>query len=140
MTPQIPAEGILKNNDWGNAKRYQIVCECGDSDHDHTLWIEADETGVSVETFVTVKTAWWVEKIKPRYDIDNPWLQEFDWFWRNCFNGLYNRIKLTVDIWFKGYAEHETIITMNKQQALNYAETLKSAVKDVEEFQNTNKK
>jgi hypothetical protein len=37
-------------------------------------------------------------------------------------------------VWTKGYVKCETVITMTEQQALNYAETLKSAVKDVKEF------
>jgi hypothetical protein len=35
----------------------------------------------------------------------------------------------------KGYLQQETVLTMNKQTALNYAETLKTAIKDVEHFQ-----
>jgi hypothetical protein len=35
----------------------------------------------------------------------------------------------------KGYLEYETTTVLDKQVALNYAEALKSAVKDVEQFQ-----
>ena len=34
----------------------------------------------------------------------------------------------------KGYVEHEANIIMTEQQALNYAETLKKAIKDVSAF------
>ena len=34
----------------------------------------------------------------------------------------------------KGYIDTESTVCLNKQQALNYAETLKSSITDVEEF------
>jgi hypothetical protein len=36
----------------------------------------------------------------------------------------------------KGYIDTESTVHLNKQQALNYAETLKSAIKDLESFRN----
>jgi hypothetical protein len=104
---QAPAEGILKRNDWGNSKLYQVVCECGVDAHDHTVWVEVDDTEcVNVTVYTTVTSKWW--KL-------NRWQQ----------------------IWTlltKGYVEYEATIIMSEQQALNYAEVLKSAVKDVQEF------
>jgi hypothetical protein len=134
MTPQTPAAGILKTNDFGNSMWYQVVCGCGQPDHTLTVEVEADEMGVNVNTYATVKTNYWTETIEKRYDIDNPWLQEFDWFWKGLVNGLVTRLKLTWDVWFKGYVRAETTTLMSKQQALNYAETLKQAIKDVEDF------
>ena len=106
MKPQIPAEGILKKNDWGDAKIYQVVCDCGQPDHEHSLWVEADDTGISVTIYATVKSPWW----------------------------SMNRFKQIWSLLSKGYLQHETILTMNEQSAINYSETLKSAVKDVKEF------
>jgi hypothetical protein len=106
MKPQIPAEGILKKNDWGDAKMYQVVCDCGQPDHEHSLWVEADDTGISVTIYATVKSPWW----------------------------SMNRFKQIWSLLSKGYLQHETILTMNEQSAINYSETLKSAVKDVKEF------
>ena len=134
MKPQTPAEGILKTNDYGNSKWYHVVCGCGQSDHTVTVEVEADEMGVSVNTYATVKTDYWTESVKKRYDIDSPWLQEFDWFWKGLVNGFLTRLRLTWDIWIKGYVRAETTTLMSKQQALNFAETLTSAIKDVEEF------
>jgi hypothetical protein len=134
MNSQTPAEGILKTNDFGNSKWYQVVCGCGQPDHSLTVEVEADETGVSVNTYATVKTDYWTESVKKRYDIDSPWLQEFDWFWKGLVNGFITRLKLTWDVWFKGYVRCETTTLMSKQQALNFSETLKDAIKDVEEF------
>jgi hypothetical protein len=41
---------------------------------------------------------------------------------------------VTWQLWTTGAVKVETTIAMSEQQALNYAETLKSAVKDVKEF------
>ncbi len=134
MKSQTPAEGILKTHDFGNFKCYKVVCECGQPDHDVNFEVESDETGVNVNTYVTAKTNYWSETVKKRYDIDSIWLQEFDWAVKDIINGFVTRLKLTWTVWTKGYVQCETVITMTEQQALNYAETLKSAVKDVKEF------
>lgn len=107
MEPQPPAQGILKINDWGNAKTYQIVCECTDPECTHDLWVEADDHSVTVNIYVTTKTDFWS---KSR--------------WRQMW-----------DILTTGYTKQQSTICLPRQVAINYAETLKSAVKDVEEFQ-----
>lgn len=134
MKAEKPAEGILKTGDYGNSKWYQVVCGCGQPDHSLTVEVEADDCGINVNTYVTVKTDYWTENVKKRYDIDNEWQQEFDWFWKDLWNGLVTRLKLTWTVWTKGYIKAETTIAMTEQQALNYAETLKSAIKDVKDF------
>jgi hypothetical protein len=111
MKAQTPAEGILKRNDWGDAMTYQVTCECGDSNHDHNIWIEADDNSVTVTTYTQQKSKWWS-------------LNRWQTIW----------ILLT-----KGYIEYEANIIMTGQQALNYAETLKQAIKDVEESQRKRK-
>ena len=42
MKIQIPAEGIMKTNDWGDSRVYRIACNCGDENHNHNMCIEAD--------------------------------------------------------------------------------------------------
>ena len=106
MKSQIPAEGILKQHDWGDSKVYQVICDCGQPDHTHTVWVEADDCNVSVIIYANVKTKWW----------------------------SVNRFKQIWTLITKGYLEYETVLTMSNQQVLNYAETLKKAMKDVEEF------
>ena len=140
MKSQIPAEGILKTNDYGNSKWYKVVCGCGQPDHELDFEIESDECGVSVNTYVIVKTDYWTETVKKRYDIDNTWLQEFDWAWKDIVNGLVTRLKLTWSIWFKGYIKAETTVLMSEQQALNYAETIKHSIEDVKSFREARRK
>ena len=112
MEIESPAEGILRTNDWGDAKTYHVVCNCGSAEHHHDLWVEADEHDVSVTIYTTVKSPWWAM---------NRWRQ----IW----------ILLT-----RGYLRHETVLSMSKQTALNYAQTLERAIIDVETFRNQRKK
>lgn len=106
MNAQIPAEGILKHNDWGDSKVYRVTCECGDSGHEHNVWVEADDHDISVTVYTTTKTNFWS---KTR--------------WYHMWTLLT-----------KGYIDTESTVCLKKQGALNYAETLKSAIIDVEEF------
>lgn len=134
MKAEKPAEGILKTHDFGDSKFYQVVCGCGQEYHDHNVEVEADETGVNVHVYMSVKTDYWSESVKKRYDIDSPYLQELDWAIKDIINGFITRVKLTWTIWTKGYVQCETTIAMSEQQALNYSETLKSAITDVKTF------
>jgi hypothetical protein len=106
LNPQTPAEGIMQTNDWGDSKVYRIACNCGDESHNHNVWVEADEHDIMVNIYTTGKTNYWS---KTR--------------WYHIWTLLT-----------KGYIDIESSVHMSKQQALNYAETLKSAVNDVEEF------
>lgn len=135
MNPQAPAEGILKRNDFGDSKWYQVVCGCGQEYHDHNVEVEASETGIDVNLHITVKSDYWGEIVEKHYDIDDEWQQEFDWFWKDLVNGIWNRLKVTWEVWTTGAVTAQSTITMSKQQALNYAETLKSAIYDVEKFE-----
>lgn len=139
MKTQTPALGILKTSDFGDSKFYKVVCGCGQPDHDLDFEVLADETGVHVNTYVSAKTDYWSDTIEKRYDIDNPYLQELDWTIKDIINGLFTRLKLTWSVWTKGYLVCETTVLMSKQQALNYAETIKSSINDVENFEKANK-
>ena len=109
--PQTPAVGIALRNDWGDARSYEILCECGDSNHNHHLWVEAEDTGVTVTIYTQVKSRVW--------ELSR---------WRKIWTLLT-----------RGYVEYEANIILNTQQALNYAETLKTSVKDVEAMRQANK-
>ena len=61
---------------------------------------------MTVTTYTTQKSQWWS-------------LNRWQTIWR---------------LLTKGYVEYEANIIMTEQQALNYAETLKKAVKDVSAF------
>ena len=106
MKAQSPAEGVLLYKDWGSSKMYKVTCECGCDDCSHMVDVEADETGVTVTTYTTQKTNFW----------------------------SLNRFQIIWSLLTKGYVEYEASICMSKQQALNYANVLQSAIIDVEEF------
>jgi hypothetical protein len=124
----------MKTSEFGDSKFYKVVCSCGQPDHDINFEVEATDIDVSVNTYITVKTDYWSESVKKRYDIDNPYLQELDWTLKDILNGFVTRLKLTWTVWTKGYIKTESTIAMTEQQALNYAETLKSAIQDVKDF------
>jgi hypothetical protein len=106
MKYQIPAEGIMQTNDWGDSKVYRIACECGDEEHNHNVWIEADDHDIIVTVYTTGKTNFWS---KTR--------------WHHIWTLLT-----------KGYIDTESAVHLKKQQAFNYANTLLSAIDDVEQF------
>jgi hypothetical protein len=139
MEAQKPAEGILLQKDWGDSKMYAAVCDCTSDDCTHTLDIEADEFHVTVSIYTTQHTNFWRRSVEPRYNIDSIWLQEFNWFWTSLWNGLVNRLRLTRDIWFKGYVKYQSSLILNEQMALNYSETLRSAMNDVKVFKSGRK-
>lgn len=135
MTPETPAQGILKIDDWGRSRMYKVECDCHCDDCSHTIDIEADEHGiVTVTTFTTQKTDFWSQNIKPRYDIEIEFLQNLHWILLGFWNGLITRLRLTWILWTKGYVKYEASIIMQEQVALNYANVLQSAVKDVKAF------
>lgn len=134
MNAQTPAEGILKRYDWGDSKWYQVVCSCGQEYHDHNVEVEATDHGIDVNIYATAKTDYWTETVKPNMGIENPWLEELDWFVKDLINGLVARLKVTWEVWTTGAVTVQTTITMTEQQALNYAETLKSATADCRKF------
>lgn len=139
MKVQEPAEGILKRNDWGDSKWYQVVCGCGQEYHDHNFEVEASEIGVDVNVHITVKSDYWGEIVEKHYDIDSPYLQEVDWFWKDLVNGIWNRLKVTWEVWTTGAVTCQTTINMTEQQAYNYAKTLENAVQDVKHFKDERK-
>jgi hypothetical protein len=134
MKPQSTALGIMQTGEYGDSKFYKVVCGCGQPDHDIDFEVEAESTGVNVNTYITAKTDYWTNVVEKRYDIDSPWLQEWDYFWKDLVNGFVTRIKLTWTVWTKGYVQVESTVVMSEQQALNYAETIKSAIQDVKNF------
>jgi hypothetical protein len=106
MKAEKPAVGILKTGDFGNAMFYHIHCDCGNEDDAHEIEIEADDMHVQVHVYVKAHTKWWEKKR-----------------WKQIWHLIT-----------RGYAEMQSTIVLQEQAALNYAETLKTAMKDVKKF------
>ena len=102
--------------------------------HQITMEVESDEYGeIMVHFYSTQSTPWW-EKLAEwdTYKINNPILYFFVNSTKELINGLYHRIKITKEVWFTGRVKSESVTILTKQQALNFAETLKVAIKDFE--------
>ena len=106
MKTQTPAEGILERGNYDNSKSYQVVCSCHDTDHDHHVWVEAEDSEISVTTHTTQSTRFWSE----------------------------SRWKTIWTLLTKGHVKYEASIIMTEQQALNYAEVLRNAISDVKKI------
>ena len=138
MKAQIPAEGIMQKGDYGNSKFYQISCGCGQPDHEHSVEVEADEYGVNVNIWTKQTTDHWSKVYDYEY-VDNEYLYMVTRIFKDAVNGFFRRVSLTWNIWVKGYVTYETTTTLNEQEALNYAEALKSAIVDVKQFREKKK-
>lgn len=107
MKAQVPAEGIMLQSDFGNAKTYHVECECTDPDHGHLVDVSADEDfGVTVEIWTTAETPVWKT----------------------------SRWKMIWQLLTKGTVKYNVALIMREQQALNYAEAIKRAITDVKNF------
>ena len=105
---QPAARGIMETDKFDDAIVYKVACACGDNAHEHNVWIEVDSD--IKEVSVTVYT-----KVSNKYG-----------FWKTMW-----------DLLVLGYIEMETSILMTRQQALNYANSMKTAVLELD---NKNKK
>lgn len=112
MKAETPAQGILKHNSWGDSVMYQVACDCTDTDHMHTIDVEADDHDVTVTVYVKTSTAFWSRSR-----------------WREIWRILTH-----------GYTEYEASIILKEQAAVNYANVLTTAVKDVKLFREKRKK
>ena len=133
MKAQIPAQGIMSTGDHADSKFYEISCACGQPDHNHSVQVEADAYGVSVNIWTTESTDSWSEFYKYEH-VDNDYLYMITRVFKNTVNGFIRRVWLTWRIWVKGYVQYQVTTTMNEQEALNYAEALKSAIDDMKQF------
>ena len=133
MKAQEPALGIMKTGDYGTCKSYTVQCSCGSPDDELKFEVESDELGISVLTYTTQKTDWWTDTYNQNkaYEFKNPILFQINYVGRGLLNSIAHRLKLTYNIWVKGYLEYEQCTMMSEQQALNYTNTLITAMKDV---------
>lgn len=107
---QQPAQGILETGDYGDAKLYKVLCDCGSNDHSHDVWVEAEDSSITVNIYVTVSSPFW----------------------------SMNRWKQMWTLLTKGHLQHQTNLFMKEQVALNYAESIKKAINDVKEYKRKN--
>jgi hypothetical protein len=106
MKAEKPAEGILKTTEFGTCKAYYVHCECGNSECAHHVWIEASDFDVTISFGLTLQSKWY----------------------------SMSRWKQIWQILTKGYTDVESTLVLNEQSAMNYTETLKTAMKTVKQL------
>ena len=142
LKPQTPAVGIMQTHDWGESKMYTVECECGTEYDSIEFIVEADDLHITVSTYTTQTTSMWNDPFDTHcaFKIKNDWLSSLAYNAISFVNGLHRRVKLTAELWFKGYIKYHQTTILSEQAALNYAETLKSSIKDVKTFKQQRKK
>lgn len=141
MQIETPALGIMKTADFGDTKFYKVTCQCSNYDDDIDFEISADEHDIVVNTTFSPKSSYWCGLVRPNTTpmIKNAWLYSIDASIRYFINSIYHRISVTTEVWMKGYVKVYQTTIMSEQQALNYANTLQTAVAQVKEFRDARK-
>lgn len=136
LNPQEPAEGIMTTYNAPGFKMYHIECNCGNPDDAIDFIVEENAGEVSVQTYTLQKTAWWQDPFnqKKSFDIKNEWLYNINYYVRGFLNAISHRIKITWDVWVNGRVKYSQTTYMTAQQALNYSQTLRQAVENVQNF------
>lgn len=110
MKAQRPAEGISLEKDFGDAKVFNVECDCTSDDHAAKMWIEVqrdkDIPDVEVSFYVTT--------------------------WTPVWSGWAQRLRAVYDILVKGVHKQEHHMLLNKQSAINFADAITSTVKEME--------
>jgi hypothetical protein len=108
---QRPAQGISLDKDFGDAKVFNVECDCSSDDHAVKMWIEVqrdrDIPDVEVSFYVTT------------------WTKEF-------WNDWPARLRAVYDILVMGVHKQEHHMLLNRQSALNFAEAIKDTVKELD--------
>ncbi len=110
MKYQKPAQGILLQGDFGDSKNFKVECDCSGEDHSVYMWIEVNKD----QDIPDVEVSFYVHT------------------WTPCWRGWKERLKAVYEILFKGVHKQEHHMLLNKQSALNFAETIKRTVKELE--------
>ena len=118
IKPQTPAQGISVNSKWKDATSYHINCDCGSADHAVNMWIEIQDTDPDVQS---VEVGFYVETWSPFWD-------------KNL-----TRFKMIWDILTRGYHKQEHHLILDKQAALNFANTIINEVATLEKHHGNKK-
>jgi len=110
MKPQTPAQGISVDQNFGDAKVFNVECDCSEDLHSIKMWIEIngdrEVSDVEVSFYVTTWSPFylsWRQKLKSVYDI--------------LVNGVHKQ-------------QHQMILS--KQAAINLAHCITETVQELE--------
>lgn len=129
MEAQTPAQGILAMKSFPDAKYYKVPCECG-CDAEITFSVEIDEYVISTHIYAQTKTAYWRTTFPLTYT--ESWLV---YALKDFANSWISRIAVCWTALTKGYVETESYVLLTKQQTLNFSDTLKVAIDELEKNQ-----
>lgn len=141
MKAQIPAEGITLLAKYKDAIYYRVQCSCSNPDDNIEIMIERDEDigEIIITLDATQKTHWW--KTLADWDIHRIENQLLYWIantTQSFINGLYQRLKITKEIWFDGYVKYRSSTLLSKQAALNMSEAIKNAIEELNDEKSSN--
>jgi hypothetical protein len=110
MRAQTPAQGISLEKDFGDAKVFNVECDCTSDDHAVKMWIEvqrdADIPDVEVSFYVTT--------------------------WTPAWQNWGKRLIAVYEILFKGVHKQEHHMLLDKQSAINFAIAIINTVDEIE--------
>jgi len=111
MKPQKPAQGIMLDRNWGDARSYTIACECGGREHYPQMWIEVgDENDAELQNLTVT---FYVETVSPWYRISR---------WRQIWQMLVY-----------GYVKQESTLILSEQAALNLSTVIRNSVAEMQQ-------
>lgn len=133
MKFQKPAQGISQFYDFGHSKAYHVDCTCGNDDHRISFDVESEDGHININTYVTVSTDYWTDMISTNgyFTMKPEFIGTFLYYSINYINSVVRKVKLTYNIWVKGYYTMQSTLMMNEQQSYNYAKTIELAIKEV---------
>ena len=107
LVSQYPAEGISLTKDFGDAKYYEVQCQCWNED-------DAIRFEVGFEHGQIAINHWTTQRVRA--------------------SNILGRIKTALTVLFLGTVKYESTTILSEQQALNYADTIYRALREVKEY------
>ncbi len=135
LNPQEPAQGIMLDNSYSNAKYYTVSCTCGNPHDQIKLEVGSEDGVIDVHVWTTVKTDWWQQA----WPIEDRDYSTWRYHVKYAVNAVTSRAKIIWRILTKGYVKMESWTILNQQQALNLAWVLHENVKKLQDKQDLTK-
>ena len=135
LEPQTPAEGISLQGKYEDSSYYRVPCECGNPDCEVFICVEFehDTKEITVIFETKQKTLYWKTLVDWEiHKINNPILSWIVNGAQSFINGLHQRLKITKQVWWDGYAEYQSHTIIKRQTALNMVEAIKNTIQELE--------
>lgn len=144
MKKQTPALGIMKTGEYyDGTQSYRVACSCQHPDDDINFWIEYEEgfDHITVQTYLTHRTPWYARLWEwDVCEIESTWLAGIVDSVQSLVNGLHHRLRVTYEVWVRGYVKYESTTILEREQARNYAHAILDGIERLEKFHAKKKK